>query len=281
VAPEGRADVTWLVAGLLLLAALGLGVVASFVIPELRRARRKPAGTRPEPAPALLPAPPRPAPVPVAPRPRTPADTTSPRVVGYAIVDAEEDNADAATAALALRCARRGWSLVEVIHDRRESGRRILDRPGLTYAVDTIRSHRATGLVVARLRDFTHRVADLALLLRWLAEADAFLGAADHELDTSTRAGRGTARAVMDLARWERERISQRTREDLVRGRFTPAGRTAGADITQQIAVMREHGLSLRAIVDALNLVGFAGPEGHTRWRTADVKAATEESRTS
>jgi hypothetical protein len=84
----------------------------------------------------------------------------------------------------------------------------------------------------------------------------------------------------MDLARWERERISQRTREDLVRGRFTPAGRTGGADITQQIAVMHDHGLSFRAIADALNLVGVAGPAGRTRWRTADVKAATEESRT-
>jgi DNA-binding transcriptional MerR regulator len=85
----------------------------------------------------------------------------------------------------------------------------------------------------------------------------------------------------MELARWERERISQRTREDLVRRRFTPADRTARADITQQIAVMRDHGLSFRAIADALNLVGVTGPAGHTRWRTADVKAATEESRTS
>jgi DNA invertase Pin-like site-specific DNA recombinase/peptidoglycan hydrolase-like protein with peptidoglycan-binding domain len=276
-----RVGVTWLLAGLLLLAALGLGVVASFVIPERRRAARKPTTTAPKLAPALPPALAKPGPVPAAPARRAPARTTAPRVVGYAMVDAEDDGADASTAALALRCAHRGWSLVEVIHDRRDSGHSLMDRPGLTYAVDTIRSRRATGLVVARIRDFTQRVADLATLLKWLADADAFLGAADHELDTSTRAGRGTAGAVIEIARWERERISQRTREDLVRGRFTPAGRTTGADITQQIAVMHEHGLSFRAIADALNLVGVAGPAGHTRWRTADVKAATQESRTS
>jgi peptidoglycan hydrolase-like protein with peptidoglycan-binding domain/DNA invertase Pin-like site-specific DNA recombinase len=277
-APESGTNVTWLIAGLLLLAALGVGVVASFVLPELRRA--KPASTQPKPAPALPPpAPARPLPVPAAPAPRTPRKT-APRVVGYALVDAEDD-ADAATAALALRCAHRGWSLVEVVHDRRDSVNGLADRPGLTYAINTIRSRQVAGLVVARIRDFTHRVADLATLLRWVADADAFLGAADHELDTSTRAGRGTAGAVIELARWERERISERTREDLARGRFTPASRRAGPDIAQQIVVMHDNGLSLRAIADALNLVGVAGPAGHTRWRTADVKAATEESRTS
>jgi hypothetical protein len=275
--PEGGLGVAWLIAGLLLLAALGLGVVAAFLIPELRRRPVQPASAPP----VLSPAPARPVPGPLAPRPRTPAPTTSPRVVGYAMVDAEDNGHDAITAALALRCAHRGWSLVEVVHDRRDSGRRLAERPGLMYAVNTIRSRRATGLVVARVRDFTHRVTDLATLLKWLADADAFLGAADHELDTSTRAGRGTAAAVIELARWERQRVSQRTREDLVRGRFTPADRTTGGDITEQIGVMHDHGLSLRAIADALNLVGVAGPAGHTRWRTADVKAATEERRTS
>src|SRR3954447_614526 len=49
---HGRVGVTWLLAGLLLLAALGLGVVASFVIPERRRVAGKPT-TPPTRAPAL------------------------------------------------------------------------------------------------------------------------------------------------------------------------------------------------------------------------------------
>jgi hypothetical protein len=113
------------------------------------------------------------------------------------------------------------------------------------------------------------------MLLKWLGDADAFLGAADDRLDTSTRAGRGTARAVIDLAHWERDRSSRRT--GLASGRFT----RADADITEQIAVMHDGGLSFRAIADALNLVGVAAPDGHARWRTADVKTATEETRTS
>ncbi len=276
VVPEGGVDVTWLIAGLLILAALGLGVIAGFVIPELRRYRGKPASTPP----VLSPAPASPALAPAASRPKTHARTTAPRVVGYALVNAEDADTDTTTAALALRCAHRGWSLVEVVQDRRDSGRRLVERPGLVYAVNTIRSRAAAGLVVAHIRDFTDRVADFATLLKLVADADAFLGAADHELDTSTRAGRGTAGAVIALARWERERMSQGARDDLVSGRFSPAERATGADITQQIGVMHGQGLSFRAIADALNLVGVAGPAGRTRWRTADVKAATEESRT-
>ena len=134
--PQDQTGATWLIAAVLLLAALGLGVVAGFLIPELRRA--KPARTAPAPAPAraLPPAPASPAPLTARPRPRTPArTTTSPRVVGYALVEDAEDT-DASTAALALRCAHRGWSLVEVIHDRRNSARRLSDRPGLMHALD-------------------------------------------------------------------------------------------------------------------------------------------------
>jgi DNA invertase Pin-like site-specific DNA recombinase len=198
-------------------------------------------------------------------------------VLGYAVVDTEGEEADTATAALALRCAHRGWSLAEVVHDRRDPGRPLGERPGLTYALDTIRSRAAAGLVVARLRDFTGRIVDVATLLKWLDEADAFLGAADHELDTSTRTGRATAGAILELGHWERRRISERTREDLTRGRFTPVGEATRADLTREIAAMHERGLSFCAIADALNLVGIPGPPGHGRWETADVKAATEE----
>ncbi len=273
--PVATADESnpWILALLLLLLALGLGVIAGLLGPELRRLRRPPT---PQPAaPALNPA--AAAPVPAAPRRPRPTNHRPPPVLGYATVDSDGQEADTATAALALRCTHRGWSLIEVIHDGRQPGRRLAERPGLVYAIREIRSGTAKGLVVARLRDFTARIGDLATLLRWLGEANAFLGAADHELDTSTRAGKATARAVIDLGGWERQRITQRTREDLASGRFTPRGNHQRADLTQQIAAMHERGISLRAITDALNLTGIGVQPGQTRWQTADVKAATEE----
>jgi DNA invertase Pin-like site-specific DNA recombinase len=252
---------------LLLILALGLGVIAGLLGPELRPRKTVPAEPALDPAP--VPA--------VIRRPQTARQ--APQVLGYMAVDPESEQADTATAAIALRCAHRGWSLMEVINDETSPGRRLAERPGLVYAVRNLRSGPANGLVVARLRDVMPRVADLATLIRWLADADAFLGAVDHELDTSTRAGQATARAVVELGAWDRRRLSHSTREDLASGRFAPRDGVTHDELALQIAAMLQRGLSMRAIADALNLAAIPGPPGRTRWRPADVKAAAEEVR--
>jgi DNA invertase Pin-like site-specific DNA recombinase len=255
-AEEESAPSPLLVALLLLILALGLGVIAGLLGPELRLRRT----TSAEPAqPALEPAP---SPTPVR-RPQGARQT--PQVLGYMAADAQSEHVDTATAAIALRCAHRGWSLREVINDEQATGRHLAERPGLVYAVRTLRAGSANGLVVARLGDVMPRTADLATLLQWLADADAFLGAVDHELDTSTRAGRATARAVVELGAWERRS------EDVANGRFRRR-----AELGPQISSMLDDGISLRAIADALNLAGIPGPPGHSRWQAADVRFAAE-----
>jgi DNA invertase Pin-like site-specific DNA recombinase len=271
-------SVTWLIAGLLILLALVLGALTSLVVPELRRLWKVPASPAAKPAPALPQ--PKPAPAPaaaLAPRRPQAQSRPAPRVLGYATVNGQDQGRDTATASVALLCNYRGWSLLEVVHDHRDPARSLTDRPGLMYAVNALRGGEPSGLVVAHLRDFTNRIADLATLLKWLDEADAFLGAADHELDTSTRAGKSTAAAIIELGLWERRRIADRTRADLVRGRFTPNGGPTDVEIAHQIAAMNGRGLSLRAIADALNIAGIPGPYGHSRWQPTHVKAATEE----
>jgi hypothetical protein len=129
--------------------------------------------------------------------------------------------------------------------------------------------------VVARLRDFT-RLRDLAVLMQWVADADGFVAAADRELDTSTRAGRATATAIVELGRWERAAIAERTRRDLTNGRFTPPV-GINQEIGPYLGTMRDRGISLRAISDALNLGNVPAPEGSTRWRPATVQAVAGE----
>ena len=286
VTADGNSDRIAL-ALLLLVLALGLGIITGLLGPELLRATRAPAPPAPRtetPPPAPVPPPSSPAlssataltPAPAPRRPR-PAPRPAPAVLGYAVVESNGHEADSATAALALRCARQGWSLLEVIHDGKQPGHRLAERPGLGYALRQIRSGAASGLVVARMQDFTIRITDLATLLRWLDEANAFLGAADHELDTSTRAGQATARAVIDLGGWERRLISERTRQDLAYGRFTPGRQHPRGELNREIAAMHERGISLRAIADALNLADIATPAGRRRWQTTDVRAVTEE----
>ena len=233
-ADDGR-DYTAIII-LALLLALGIGVITGLLGPELRSAfRTAPADARPT---------------------RT--------VLGYAT-----DDADAAAQAIARRCALSGWSLAEVVHDPRPPGSRLAERRGMVYVLRELRKGTADGLVVARLDDVAHRIADLATLVHWLEEANAFLAAADHELDTSTETGRATARAIVELGAWERRTIE---REDVAGGRFTPgAGRTP-PDLADQLAAMLERGIPPRAVSDALVLAGFAGTPG-------DAKAMTEEGR--
>ena len=103
--------------------------------------------------------------------------------------------------------------------------------------------------MVARLTDVAPSIGDLATLVHWLQESDAFLAAADHELDTSTNEGRATARAIVELGAWERRSTAKQ-------GRFT---RGAGSEeLTEEIVAMLERGVQPRALADALTLAGFS-----------------------
>jgi peptidoglycan hydrolase-like protein with peptidoglycan-binding domain len=284
----GHDRVALIVALLLLLLALGAGVVVGLYGLDLFR---KQPETR-KPVPPARPALPRGAlevaPPAVRPRPSSgmpeattavarprPAPTTTP-VLGYVVVNHIHPETNGTTLeSLEALCVRRGWSLTKVVHDRDPSTGRMADRQGLIYALKDIRAGDAAGIVVARLRDFT-RLRDLAVLMQWVADADGFVAAADRELDTSTRAGRATATAIVELGRWERAAIAERTRRDLTNGRFTPPV-GINQEIGPYLGTMRDRGISLRAISDALNLGNVPAPEGSTRWRPATVQAVAGE----
>ena len=225
-AQDDGTDYTPFVVALLL--AVCLGVVTGLLGPELRRAFRT-----------------------------VPDDEPAHAVLGYTA----GPDASAAAEAIARRCGDRGWSLVEVIQDGNQPDRRLAERRGLVHALRALRAGTARGLVVARLRDVAPRIADLATLLHWLEEANAFLAAADHELDTSTEGGRATARAIVELGAWERRNATRGEREDMASGRFTPRAVDSPADLAEQLAVMLERGIPPRAVTNALVLAGLAGDE--------------------
>jgi len=219
---DGGTDYAPIVIALLL--AVCLGVLTGLLGPELRRALR---GVPDEEPPA------------------------TPAVLGYTTAR----DASAGAEAIARRCAEPGWSLVEVLHEGGRRNARLAERRALVHAMRELRDGRAQGLVVAGLRDVGPRVADLATVLHWLAEADAFLAVADHELDTSTEEGRDTARAIAELGAWERRSAG---------GRFTPDAAHLPTDLSEQLAAMLQRGISPRAVTDALALSGLAGGEERT-----------------
>jgi DNA invertase Pin-like site-specific DNA recombinase len=191
------------------------------------------------------------------------------RALGYVHVS---DGGDLLSRGASIRewCAARAVALATVVHDAGEL------RPSLAWALEQIDARGAELLVVARLRDLASDVGDLLPLLRWFDAPTRGLVALDLGLDTTSEAGRVAAAAIADLvARADAEPgIGARLR----RGRAPGRGRPAVADTPElhdRIAAMREHGMTLQAIADALNEDGIPTVRGGRLWRPSSVQRAT------
>jgi hypothetical protein len=158
------------------------------------------------------------------PAPAAPAEPTRVPVIGYATFSdragTESDDGLAQQAEVIARaCDRRGLVLVEMVgdphHDRGLIRAKLSDtRPGLRYALDRIAAGDAHGLVVPGLRRLTRSVAELGPIIDWCARREARLVAVAQGFDTSERESRIAARLLIEVSRWERERLPEPLRED-------------------------------------------------------------------
>ena len=176
-----------------------------------------------------------------------------------------------------LVCGRRGWTLLEHIREMRFTHAGTLGRPALEYALRRLESGEASRLVVARLESLCHSIADLGIIVGQLHQRGARLLCIEPEIDTESEAGWTVMRSLIAVSGWERERLSQRTRKGLVTARHNRAmSRPAVEDrpeLQRRILAMRERGMTLQAIADALNADGVPTLRGGTRWRPSSLDA--------
>jgi DNA invertase Pin-like site-specific DNA recombinase len=176
---------------------------------------------------------------------------------------------------IASECDRRGLLLLRVVHERDARHRRPLERPGLGYALGQIAAGEATGLVVAELSCVTRSVPELGGVLEWLIHHDARFVAAAPRLDTAEEAGRLTVQTIIQVARWERQRLAERTRNGMRAARRKgPASVADYPELTERIVGMRAGGMTLQAIADELNAEGVPTVRGGAKWRPSSVQAA-------
>jgi DNA invertase Pin-like site-specific DNA recombinase len=205
-------------------------------------------------------------------------------MLGYAIVSAPEGGVDRAelteqAEVITGECARRGLELLELVREREPANGKGLERPALGYAFARISAGEARGLVVSELSRLSRSAAELGEILEWLIRSRARLVAVAQGLDTDEREGRLAARTLVEVSRWERERISERTHKGLqaARRQGRRAGRRAVADdpeLRERIARMRAEGMTLQAIADRLNEMGVPTVRGGAKWRPSSVQAA-------
>ena len=155
---------------------------------------------------------------------------------------------------------------------------RLLDRAGLSHALQRIAAGEARCLVVGSLDRLSRSVADLGTIVHWLERNEVRLVAADLDLDTATDAGRMTARALASVAGWERERLSERTQQGLAAARAKRHDASGGGPdwpaLRRRIAGMRADGMTLQAIADVLNAEGVPTQRGGLKWRPSSVQTA-------
>jgi DNA invertase Pin-like site-specific DNA recombinase len=205
-----------------------------------------------------------------------------PRVVGYVSIpktDSDRDALDAQASAIEELCSKRGWELLHVVRDVENGHPKGLERPGLQYALDRVAQGEASCLIVSELERLSRSAADLGQIVEWLVERDCRLVAIDVRLDTGSSAGQLTARTLVSVGQWEGRRIGEQTRKGLAaaRARRGKTGRPAVEDVPhlkQRIAGMREEGMTLQAIADALNAEGVPTLRGGSEWRPSSVQAA-------
>ena len=160
------------------------------------------------------------APVPVPERaPGASAEPARVSVIGYATFsDRAGEGADDELAkqadVIARACDRRGLVLVEMVGDPHHAGgpvgpRLSGTRPGLRYALGQIAAGEARGLVVPGLRRLTRSVAELGPIVEWCLSREVRLVAVAQGFDTAAPESRVAARLIIEVSRWERERLSE------------------------------------------------------------------------
>jgi Resolvase, N terminal domain len=161
--------------------------------------------------------------------------------------------------AIERACERAGWRLVAIVRDRESDS--LLERPGLTHALDRIADGQAGGLVVTDAR-LLSRSMDFADLVSWFDETDAALIALDLGVDTSTPEGRRVASTLVTINGWAGRRIAQRAA-------------VARDELLARVAAMHDdEGMSLQAIADELNAQGVSTLSGAEAWWPSSVQTA-------
>ena len=141
-------------------------------------------------------------------------------------------------------------------------------RSGLAGALELLAASDATVLVVAQLRDAASSLGELVRLLAWLEEAGADLIAVDVGFDSGEAGARQSVALLREVERWDREPHPAR------RPRGRPGLSSVDPELAQRLAHLRERGLSLQAIADALNAERVPTPRRGAEWRPSSVQAA-------
>ena len=155
-------------------------------------------------------------------------------IFGYARVSTDDQNLDAQTDALKAAGAER------IFADKISGGTR--KRPELDKLFEQLRE--GDVVVVAKYDRLARSLRDLLDIVEAIKERGAGFRSLAEDIDTTTPAGRLVFHVFASIAQFERERISERTKEGLAaakrRGRVGGRPPALSADQRAEVRRMRE-----------------------------------------
>lgn len=212
--------------------------------------------------------------------------TQSNKVVLYMRVSTEEQALSGLgladqRATLEGEVARRGWTDVEYVSDDGYSAKS-LARPGITEALENLRTGKAGILVVSKLDRLSRSLLDFAGLMQQ-ADAEGWrLVVLDMNIDTTTPSGALVAHVMASFAEYERRIIGARTSSALqqlkLQGVRLGRPRTMDEEVSRRIVSERAQGRTMAAIADGLNADGVPTARGGAKWYPSTVKGVLNSS---
>jgi len=167
-------------------------------------------------------------------------------IIGYARVSTDDQSLDSQTDALSAAGAEK------VFADRISGSRRA--RPELDKMLEQLRD--GDVVTVTKYDRLARSLKDLLEIVEAIRERGAGFRSLAEDIDTTTPAGRLVFHVFASIAQFERERISERTREGLAsarkRGRI--GGRPPALSATQKDEVRRMRDEDQRAISEIARL---------------------------
>jgi len=203
-------------------------------------------------------------------------------VIGYLRVSTDEQAESGLgladqRAVIEAEAGRRGWSGVDWVVDDGYSAKN-LSRPGITEALERLRSGEASVLVVSKLDRLSRSLLDFATLMDQAKREGWQLVVLDLAIDTTTPAGELMANVMASFAQYERKLIGARTsaalRQLKAQGKRLGRPRTMPSAVTKRVVSMRTKGMTLQGIADTLNKENVPTARGGATWYPSTVAAA-------
>ena len=167
-------------------------------------------------------------------------------LIGYARISTEEQSLDAQLDAL------NGAGAGRIFADRISGSKR--QRPELDRMLDQLRD--GDVVMVTKYDRLARSLRDLLDIVQAIRDRGAGFRSLAEDIDTTTPAGRLVFHVFASIAQFERERISERTREglDAARRRGRVGGRPPALSGAQRVEVRRMRDEELRPLPEIAQL---------------------------